>query len=158
MNNLVKFETAVLAREQGFKEITRYGQDASLFDKEGKHVMYANYGMMGSGLSDGYIGAPTQEELHKWIRDNRGVLIQVYNSASGYLWALSKVPGGTDLGWSEFSGNHKDSGCFITYEDAYEDVLALVLHSSLDEFRNNEEYGKHWSNYSFYLRKIYKNN
>ena len=100
--------------------------------------------------------ALTRDELHRWIRENRGVLIQVYNNASGYLWSLAKVPGGTDLGWSEFTGNDENSGTFKSYEDAYEDALQLVLRATLEEFRGNEEYGKHWGNYSKYLRYKFK--
>ncbi len=68
-DQLITFETAKLAKEKGFNIIQRYGTESSLYDKDGKHVYYSNYGFMYSGLSDGYISAPTQSILQKWLRE-----------------------------------------------------------------------------------------
>jgi hypothetical protein len=75
----VTFETAKLAKEKGFNVVQRYGMEASLYNKKGEHTYYANYGFMYSGLSDGYISAPTQSLLQKWLREIHG--IQVYVSS-----------------------------------------------------------------------------
>ena len=84
--------------------------------------------------------APTQIELHKWIRETREVNICIYTSASGYLWNMEKIPGGTDLGYSEFSGPN-DGGCWDTWEEAMEHALLVQLTTDL------EKYG-HWGNYA----------
>ena len=152
MDDVVKFKTAKLAKKVGYDITHRYGQDASLYNTDGEHVMYANYGMMGSGLSDGYISAPTQSQLHNWVRKNRGVLIQVYNSASGYLWSLGKVPGGTDLGWCDHNGPNM-GGHWDSYEDAFENALLLVLGKSLEEFREADKDLFHWGNYASFIKR-----
>jgi len=72
---LITFETAKLAKEKGFDIIQRYGQEASLYNKDGKHTYYMNYGFMYSGLSDGYISAPTQFLLQKWLREKHEILV-----------------------------------------------------------------------------------
>lgn len=74
---LISFETAKLAKEKGFNIIQRYGTESSLYDKDGKHVYYSNYGFMYSGLSDGYISAPTQSLLQKWLREVHNIQVTV---------------------------------------------------------------------------------
>lgn len=76
-DQLISFETAILAKEKGFNIIQRYGTESSLYDKDGKHVYYSNYGFMYSGLSDGYISAPTQTLLQKWLREEHNVIVLV---------------------------------------------------------------------------------
>ena len=151
MEDLVTYKTAKLAKSVGYDITHRYGQDTSLYDADGEHTMYANYGLMGSGLSYGYISAPTQSQLHSWIIENRGVLISIYNNASGYLWALSKVPGGTDLGWCDHNGPN-NGGSWDSFEDAFENALGLVLSKSLDEFSEDEKDKFHWGNYARYIK------
>ena len=151
MEDIIKYKTAVLAKSVGYDKIHRYGQDASLFDKDGEHVMYTNYGFMGSGLSDGYISAPTQSQLHSWIRENRGLMISVYNNASGFLWALSMFPGGTDLGWCDHNGPNA-GGSWDSYEDTFENAFELVLSRSLEEFQEALKDRFHWGLYANYLK------
>lgn len=76
-DRLIPFEAAILAKEKGFNIIQRYGTESSLYDKDGKHVYYSNYGFMYSGLSDGYISAPTQTLLQKWLREEHNVIVLV---------------------------------------------------------------------------------
>lgn len=68
-DQITSFETAKLAEKKGFDVISRFGHEASLYNKEGKHVYYSNYGFQYSGLSEGYIYAPTQSLLQKWLRE-----------------------------------------------------------------------------------------
>ena len=74
---LISFDTAKLAKEKGFDITSWCSNIASLYDKEGNHVEYTNYGMMGSGLYDGYIKAPTQSFLQKWLREEHGIHINI---------------------------------------------------------------------------------
>lgn len=76
-DQLISFETAILAKEKGFNIIQRYGTESSLYDKDGKHIYYSNYGFMYSGLSDGYISAPTQTLLQRWLREEHNVIVLV---------------------------------------------------------------------------------
>ena len=78
MDNEIKFETATLAREKGFDKIQRNGMDALLYDMDGNHVEYANYGFQYSGLSKGYISGPTQTYLQKWLREFHNIDVEPY--------------------------------------------------------------------------------
>jgi hypothetical protein len=92
---------------------------------------------------------------HKTIMDTKGVLVSVYTNASGFLWQMMKVDSGTDLGWSEFSGNCLDSGTFKTYEDALADALSLIELCDLNQFKKDTPQGRfHWGNYADHLRKV----
>lgn len=93
---------------------------------------------------------------HKQIMDEKRILIQVYNNASGFLWALAKMEGGTDLGWSEFNGNCEDSGSFKEYEDALEDAITLINRCDLERFRKDNPTSFHWGNYAGHLNEKYR--
>lgn len=87
----------------------------------------------------------------------KNILISVYTNASGYLWQLMKVDSGTNLGWSEFNGDHEWSGTFTSYENALEDALDLISKCDLDKF--SKEIPKdsfHWGNYANWLNKNYR--
>ena len=91
----------------------------------------------------------------RYIREERGVLIQPYNNASGYLWNMMKVDGGTDLGYSEYSGNDLSSGTFKTWDDAVGNAIELELKGGLEKFKKETSGDKfHWGNYADYLLKL----
>jgi hypothetical protein len=66
----VTYEQALSLKELGFDDIPWFGNQASLYDVNGEHTMYTNYGVMYSGLSDGYIPAPLKQQVFRWFRDN----------------------------------------------------------------------------------------
>jgi hypothetical protein len=66
----VTYEQALALKELGFDDIPWFGNQASLYDVNGEHTMYTNYGVMYSGLSDGYIPAPLKQQVFRWFRDN----------------------------------------------------------------------------------------
>ena len=68
-NQTIPYREAKALKKIGYTNINRYSNVASLYDKKGKHVYYTNYGVMYSGLSDGYISAPTYDQVFKWFRD-----------------------------------------------------------------------------------------
>jgi hypothetical protein len=92
---------------------------------------------------------------HKDAMDNKGVLVSVYNNASGFLWHMMMCPGGTDLGWSDYRGDDLDSGTFTKYELALEDALDLIDKCSLEEFyKNVPKDNRHWGNYAEWLTRL----
>lgn len=93
----------------------------------------------------------------KELRENENVLIQIYNNASGYLWSLSKVDSGTDLGWSDFNGDCELSGTFTTYENALEDAVTLIQKCSLQKFKSELKTNFHWGLYATHLNINYRN-
>ena len=116
---LISFETAKLANEKGFDVISRYGTEASLYNKNGEHTYYSNYGFMGSGLSDEYIYAPTQSLLQKWLREKHNIhlIINVYKDDS-YDFILI----------SDLIKEESDDGL---YYDSYEKALEFGLQEAL---------------------------
>ena len=72
---LVNFKTAKLAKEKGFDLIYQCGEISSLYSETGEHHNYHNYGMMGSGLNENYISAPTQSLLQKWLREKHEMCV-----------------------------------------------------------------------------------
>jgi hypothetical protein len=94
---------------------------------------------------------------HFNIMRNENILIQVYCNASGFLWMLTKTDSGTDLGWSEFNGNCKYSGTFLSYLDALEDAITLIEKCDLEKFQKETAAGKfHWGNYATHLNNNYR--
>ena len=71
----VTYEIALALKELGFNEISRFGNEASLYSKDKKFTFYTNYGFMGSGLSDGYIKAPLWQQVIDWLREKYNINI-----------------------------------------------------------------------------------
>lgn len=64
----VPYNIAVLLKEKGFNEFFNIGKLTSLYDKDGVHTQYQNYGVMYSGVSKGYISAPLYTQVIYWFR------------------------------------------------------------------------------------------
>lgn len=89
---------------------------------------------------------------HKVIMDTKNILVSVYTNASGFLWSMMKVDSGTDLGWSDFSGDCVWSGAFTTYEKALKHALDLIDKCDLDKYYKESPNNKfHWGNYAGWL-------
>ncbi len=116
-DQLITLETAKLAQEKGFDVFSKFGQDISLFTKDGEHTYYANYGFMYSGLSDGYIPAPTQSLLQKWLRETHGIHIQI--TKFGNMWDYNIE--------SDEQCDDTHSCLFNSYEKALESALQSAL-------------------------------
>lgn len=122
---IVKFETAKLAQEKGFDVFSKFGQDISLFTKDGEHTYYANYGFMYSGLSDGYIPAPTQSIMQRWLRENHDIDVWakpfiLENMEKEYLGFINFLPN---------ASNGKNYTTHKTYEEAIEFGIQKALES-----------------------------
>ena len=65
----IPYEQAIELKELGFDIRPNFGGNTSLYSKNGYHTFYTNYGVMGSGLSDGYIYAPTFSQVFRWFRE-----------------------------------------------------------------------------------------
>ena len=152
---IITFKTAKIAQEKKFYLTNSIGDTVNYYTQKGE--LLNDFGFIpeftpNTKIEHRDVPAPTQDQLHKWIREKYGVLIQIYNNASGYLWSLSKITGGTDLGWSEFTGNCEDSKTFKEYEDAFENALQLVIANSLDDFKKNATKNFHWGLYAEYIQ------
>ena len=93
----------------------------------------------------------------KFIRETRGVVINVYRNASGWLWSMQMTDGGTDLGWSDFTGDDKWSKTFTSYEKAFMDAVELELnYGCYHECCKDKSKIGHWANYAGQLRRARK--
>ena len=101
----VTYEIALKLKKLGFNEISRFGQETSLYTKEKKHTFYANYGFMGSGLSGGYIYAPLYQQVIDWFREKHDITIdvaEIYKGLGNYHFALN-------LTWEYFEGDYYEA-------------------------------------------------
>lgn len=139
MSQIVSFKTAKLAKIKGFNSLTEklYRE---LKDSEKYQILDSIHGY------DFDIPAPTQEELKKFIREEREVHIEIHRNASGYYWSMCKSNCGTDLGWADLSGP-SDAGVWDKYEDALENAMQVQLHTDLTQIKGC------WSNYAEYATK-----
>lgn len=130
---IVTLETAKLAVEKGFSIVPRYGSIASLYRKDGEHTYYMNYGFQYSGLADGYIPAPTQYLLQKWLREkyNLHICIEPKWSYKDRLdrYSQPKEYYGYVVGDDDFNEDEQVDVPFKSYEDCLEDALIVALNS-----------------------------
>lgn len=115
----VKFKQAKKLNKLGFNEISYFGSQASLYNKEGKHVFYMNYGFMYSGTSDGYITAPLYHQIINWLEKTHKI----------YLNTNSEPYAGTVTHTLTFKDNSKvwcDSKSFKNLDDAIDAALKIL--------------------------------
>ena len=85
----VTYEIALAIKELGFDEISRFGQETSLYNVKGNHTFYCNYGFMYSGLSDEYIYAPLWQQAIDWFKDKYNFEIYILpNHHNKYKWGI----------------------------------------------------------------------
>jgi hypothetical protein len=78
MKDFIPYECSIDLQSIGFDIRPDFGNQTSLYDKEGRQIFYTNYGVMGSGLSEGYIYAPTFSQAFRWLLDKHylyGIII-----------------------------------------------------------------------------------
>lgn len=121
---LIKFETAKLAKEKGFKvECDDY------YDIKGNSTSFEHHG---EALPYGVCFKPTQSLLQRWLREVHKIDIYILGYGFGYYAQLNNVPPSNqgdvkyiDRRWnmpSEYKG-----GTFKTYEEALEKGLQEAL-------------------------------
>lgn len=120
-DQIVSFKTAKTLKKKKFDIIQRYGNEASLYKKNGEHTYYTNYGFMYSGLNEGYISAPTQSFAQKWLREKHNILVVVY--------PFFNDPSDKDKFWCRvFTPDDKGgTSMYDTYEEALEEGLQIGL-------------------------------
>lgn len=133
---LISFETAKLAKEQGFYIMCEHGfafhnesQDEDekwswwiwLSDHYEKHLRDESQGVI-------LYGRPTQSLLQKWLREEHIIVVNAYANASGYCWEMHYTPvrGGSHVADSGYTGSN-ESGNWDTYEEALEKGLQEAL-------------------------------
>lgn len=145
---LVSFQVAKLAKEKGFNwKVINYFKLSTISNPLIEDECRPQN--INSLQSNPIFSRPTQSLLQKFIRETRGVHIEIHRNASGYYWSMCKADGGTDLGWSDISGPN-DGGVWNSFEGALDNALQVQLSYDLP---NDMTIIKHWGNYvEFALR------
>lgn len=165
---LISFKTAQLAKEKEFDlkverkwspnnryqlDFVEESNDTHSLHVDRDHGMYSIQ-IKNWNKQENVYSAPTQSLLQKFIRETRGVHIEIHRNASGYYWSMCMTDGGTDLGWSEYAGPN-DGGVWNTFEEALENALQVQLSYDLPE---DKTIIKHWGNYVNFVFKSIKDN
>lgn len=146
MSKKIKFETAILAREKGFKNNCNWRFDEQttppilinwkelrvqeffnyLEHSPGNEYHYSknlkeNYNDTFFNDDKGfYVSAPSQTTLNKWLSDNHNSYVEIYSNHSGWGWIITKNNGTTIK-------EIEDYRFFKTLEEALEKGLVLAL-------------------------------
>jgi len=117
----VSFETAKLLREKGFD-----GDGYAAIKVFANNYFEVN-GEWINPTKDTVI--PTLQMAMKWLREVHNIHIEVYRTACGYLYIISKVPTGSDLydNGDAYDGDDENSGQWTTYEKACEAAIKYCL-------------------------------
>lgn len=150
---LISLETAILAKEKGFDIPVLFywviNKAVEVKPELNASFNRFNNDYNGDKFTDEAYSAPTQSLLQKYIREQRGVHIEIHRNASRCYWSMCKIDGGTDLGWSEESGPNP-GGVWDTFEDALENALQIQLTNDLPK---DTSVIRHWGNYVYYALK-----
>lgn len=135
-DEICTYEVAKLAKEKGFDVPTDryYHIYYDIVDAEN------SLEMTGNGCADFYnslntcrCAAPTQSLLQRWLRKNKGTIIEVLSQPTCdnehkicYWWALRMNSNGL-----EFDVDIQDSKTFNEYEEALEDAERYALKNLL---------------------------
>ena len=76
----IPYEQSVDLESIGFDIRPDFGNQTSLYTKDGRHLFYTNYGVMGSGIDEGYIYAPTFSQAFRWFREKYNLKPQMTTS------------------------------------------------------------------------------
>jgi hypothetical protein len=125
---LITFETAKLAKENGFKE-----QVYSFYGETEEIEPYWNTNSDETKITSNRISAPTQSLLQKWLRDVHDIEVEVF----AWRMTLEEALGNTFLfkegkyyaGVIDVRGKDDEEGSDYveTYEEALEKGLATAL-------------------------------
>lgn len=138
---LISLETAILAKEKKFYN--------AKCDNCYKYGVLKSTKLHNMNTKNHYL-APTQALLQKFIRETRGVHIEIRRNAFGYYWSMCKTDGGAYLGWSVTSGPNYN-GAWDSFEGALENALQVQLSYDLP---NDITIIKHWRNYVEFALEI----
>ena len=120
----VSFETAKLLKEKGFdwECIATYNLVTGTFEVE---EIYQDW----TTRWEAYVSAPTLQMAMKWLREVHNLHIEVYRTACGYLYIISKIPTGSDLydNGDAYDGDDENSGQWTTNEKACEAAIKYCL-------------------------------
>lgn len=69
----------------------------------------------------------TQSLLQRWLREEKGIHIEIIATASGYYWCISKTNGTSITDSDVLNRGTNEGGCFDTFEESLEDCEKYAL-------------------------------
>lgn len=125
----VDYPTAVALKKCGFDEpcIAQWA-----CEPDGKPILLGSTAFVFSNaeLKGRDVTAPLLFHAQKWLREKKGIDVLVQNCACGYLWEVSKADPqsrGTTLKFYDDNGEDRDSGMWLTYENALSAGINVAL-------------------------------
>lgn len=128
------YEVCKLAKEKGFNE---YEACNHIYEDDKQwHTLTTYTNAKGIDWSkDKYTVAPTQSLLQKWLREEKGVIVEVIaqptcstSKKNCYWWSVKQNSDGFCYQYEECSYLlYSDEGYFDSYELALEDALKYAL-------------------------------
>ena len=125
-DELVTYEVAKLAKEKGFNVPTRTikvekieGTEKEVWDEE--ECRYITQWETRS------VRIPTQSLLQRWLREEKGIHIEIVATACGYFWIADKTNGTAITDSDVLDRGTNEGGCWDEYELALEDALKYAL-------------------------------
>lgn len=114
----VTLETAKMLKKKRFREdvFTFYEADGV----EGDMILSETYDYSENfNKRDGFLSAPSQSLVQKWLRETKNLHISIIRNACGYGYDICKAENGTHITDGIFKGPN-DGGQWDTYEEALE--------------------------------------
>ena len=127
----IPYEQALELKELGFDIRPNFGGNTSLYSKNGYHTFYTNYGVMGSGLSDGYIYAPTFSQAFRWFRQKWGMRPEITSTYGEWDFYIARSE------WNDIP--IREGGDMWTYEDAETKCIDRLIKLITDESKRKSE-------------------
>lgn len=132
MNQYEPYASLALTKllyENGFDwPCSAYRNEAEFDD----YVALASDDFTRSDLAEDELFCPTIYHAAKWLRDVKGLFVDVWLCAAGYSWSIEKCSTPENRGtwvtkFDEESGDDENSGMWTTYEKALEDGIIHAL-------------------------------
>ena len=128
-NDYVSYKLALALKAFGFDEpcIAQWA-----CEPDGKPLLFGSTAFVfhNAELKGRDVVAPLLFHAQKWLREVKGIDVLVWNCACGYGWEISKADPqsrGTTLKFYDDNGEDRDSGMWLTYENALSAGITVAL-------------------------------
>lgn len=132
----VSIKLAKYLREYGFNWPCRDYWTLTEFGYE--LVMTEKFQTFDTMYTEEYL-CPTLSHVHQWLREVKGLYVDVWLCAAGWSWNIEKCSTPENMGTfvtkhDEESGDDPNSGLFTSYENALEDGIVHALNLKPTEY------------------------
>ena len=132
MEDFVTYEIAVKLKEKGLPQRPDYFNYSSYYDWDGLRKIHslsnASVWFDPNISRENIYFAPIISQVLEWLREKKGLHIEVVSAAYGYKYIISDTPnkGGTDRVYSKYRGSN-DGGAWDDYNECVFDAIEYVI-------------------------------